>query len=414
MPSELATRRIDAFVYGSTTKLYGDLKTTYAEYNGAVRIVGESTDSRTYVQARRRPKGFVNPKPYTRTILTGMTKGCSPFFASGKANGGGFPVRVRATGCSLSATNGQLAVPSFDGSLVNKAILDARLKVKDQDVNLGVAFAERKRTADMIYSSAMKMAKAVRDVKHGDFYGAAARFGVQAPKKLRKRQGQPPREKREAYEAWLELQYGWMPLLSDVQGAAVLMAKRDLEDPKRHSCTVKSRFGSSRTYRKDTGSSSLITENNIPIKYIQMMDDDQGCTVRLDYNLENAAMAAYAQAGFTNPLEIAWEIVPWSFVVDWMFPIGNYVSLLDAERGWNFRAGSSTTRQVTVSTLNVYPRPISGWSELVASGLARYSRKSVNRIVYSSPPFPGFFLKNPLSTKHCLNAIALLGQAIDR
>ena len=37
-----------------------------------------------------------------------------------------------------------------------------------------------------------------------------------------------------------------------------------------------------------------------------------------------------SETGFSNPLSVAWEIVPWSFVIDWMIPVGDYLNGLDA------------------------------------------------------------------------------------
>jgi hypothetical protein len=46
-----------------------------------------------------------------------------------------------------------------------------------------------------------------------------------------------------------------------------------------------------------------------------------------------------------NPLEWAWELIPFSFVVDWAFPIGDWLGALDAMTGVNSTIGTVTTKR---------------------------------------------------------------------
>jgi hypothetical protein len=51
-----------------------------------------------------------------------------------------------------------------------------------------------------------------------------------------------------------------------------------------------------------------------------------------------------------NPLEIAWELVPFSFVVDWFIPIGDWLGSLDALKGVKQVWGTVTQRQSYTGT----------------------------------------------------------------
>jgi hypothetical protein len=127
--------------------------------------------------------------------------------------------------------------------------------------------------------------------------------------------------------------------------------------------------------------------------------------------LENPALAQAASLGLTNPATWVWEKIPWSFVVDWLLPIGAYLDSMDATLGWTFRAGSTTKR--VSGSVSQYVTPIidkGTYSEQAASAAGSYGYKSLGRTVLLTFPFPSKIMnliKNPLSTGHLANALAL-------
>lgn len=371
------------------------------------RVTGTETTTRTYVQERRRPKGWKKPKPYIRQIWTGVDKACVPFFASGRSNGSNTATQ---SGLSLSAASFRLNLPSFDGGLANRALIDAKLKLKDQKVNFGVAFAERAQTADMVASNLSRIAKAYRDARKGHFRDASRHLGITMPGKTKRRDGKSHKGK-ELHDAWLELQFGWKPLLSDIYGAAEALREKDRKGSTRYGCTVKSRKSLTDIVKKRDADTS---DNAIPLWFDQRMVTKFDAFIRLDYYRDSPELAALAQTGFTNPLEIAWELVPFSFVVDWVAPIGRYLSILDAELGWKFRDGSLTRRQVSKRLGWCSAREVSNWDRVSVSGTYRHQYKVVNRTVYTSSPTPAFSFKNPASGSHLASALALLAQAVGR
>lgn len=55
--------------------------------------------------------------------------------------------------------------------------------------------------------------------------------------------------------------------------------------------------------------------------------------IKFHYRVDNEILRTLSQLSLTNPLEVAWELVPFSFVVDWMLPIGDYLSNMSALHG---------------------------------------------------------------------------------
>lgn len=107
-----------------------------------------------------------------------------------------------------------------------------------------------------------------------------------------------------------------------------------------------------------------------------------------------------------NPLEWIWERIPFSFVVDWAIPIGNWIGALDALRGVKQIHGTVTTRdrfggKFRINSPNEFQ---------VSPGFTDYrlhKRDLVNLATIPLPSFPEFNFKP--SNRKLLNAVSLLG-----
>jgi hypothetical protein len=104
-------------------------------------------------------------------------------------------------------------------------------------------------------------------------------------------------------------------------------------------------------------------------------------------------------------------------VVDWFLPVGNWLSTLDADFGWDFHSGTLTKFSRGGSS-SIFTRSgfIPGDVKVDFSG-DYYSAKgfSMTRTVYSSASWGGIpRFKNPLSSQHIANALSLLVQAFRR
>jgi hypothetical protein len=127
--------------------------------------------------------------------------------------------------------------------------------------------------------------------------------------------------------------------------------------------------------------------------------------------------ASLGAMGLTNPLLIAWELLPWSFVVDWFLPVGKFVENMDATAGLTFKDGYLTTYEVIDSIGTVdgsYLSKTSGVNN-IKRGIQSRKKVTVYRqklTDFPSNPAPSF--KNPVSLDHMLNAMALLSQTFKR
>lgn len=113
-----------------------------------------------------------------------------------------------------------------------------------------------------------------------------------------------------------------------------------------------------------------------------------------------------------NPLEWAWERIPFSFVVDWMIPVGSYLSSLDALRGCSVYAGCISRKYNAKSTSNLHRKAtsISVVNTCIKNGGTVYV--SHQRDLISSVPLPNFPSYDPSTSwyavKHGLDLLRVL------
>lgn len=175
--------------------------------------------------------------------------------------------------------------------------------------NAGVALAESSKTATMVVDTLRKLGRAAISLKHGDVGGAARHLGT--TKATSPRRGSAQLGVKDVADSWLELQYGWLPLLSDVHEASSAFAdKADKAFSKTVKACVKSRTTQS-DYVKGSFTKFASTERSMAYKV----------TV-------NEVMSQARSLGLQSPLTVAWELVPFSFAVDWFCPIGSYLDNL--------------------------------------------------------------------------------------
>lgn len=349
------------------------------------------------VSRRKKPVGFKMPTNYQRHSLEGDIFGFKNVYAyyynpaydawaelQGAAN---YP---------WTDVSGPLSVPSDTRS---RAILQARLNLKDQKVNLSTAFVERRQVVSLITDTAHRLGSAINDLKHG-----------RLPKSLGKLRS-VSKSLKTAGQQWLELQYGWKPLLSDVKGAAEALVDADMKDTARYGASVHGRASDVTNYVDDRD--GFFLNGGCPCHYFCTVWTKYFAKVNLNFLMDSAPLVQAAALGLTNPLELAWEEIPYSFVADWFLPIGNYLSALDAEVGWTFRAGSIgevvDSKACMIVSENHNPYWNAGLQNVRVFGQAKSRRKFYDRTTFGAAPVPELpSVKKALSTLHMSQALALL------
>lgn len=277
--------------------------------------------------------------------------------------------------------------------------------VKDQKVNLAVFYAERHQMLDMFGNTINRVARAYSAVRRGRFREAFRALGTGSTKRVS--------PFKSPANNWLELQYGWLPLLSDMYGVSQeyekIWARRIAEDKNPIQRTRVAFECFEADVVNSTSNSSIPLGMTLNREYIYL------ARVWCAYTVSDESLNLISRVGLTNPLAVAWEVVPFSFVVDWVLPVGRFLNTLDATVGLSFVSGGnsglthSNLRSIKEGTF-VNGNFRSTWT---CPGFGRYDR-------YERAPIYGFpavtlpQLKDPVSGLHVANALALLAQAFSR
>lgn len=287
-----------------------------------------------------------------------------------------------------------------EGLAIDEAVGKALNRVKDQSANWAENIATSKQSISMISGMMLKVLNAYRAARQGNMAKAAAHLGVspRGPGRVRN-------QSKAIANGWLELQYGWLPLLSDIyQTTLAIQKRRQVKQPL-------IRVSASVERNKDRKDSSFDGIETTSYAYETRMT----AKVILYFRLENEDLRFAAQMGITNPLALAWELVPFSFVLDWMLPVGNYLSNFDATLGLRYVKGGVTVfrrKKVECTQTASYRSGYTGDDyirEKYISGSAE--RIEINREPLASVPSQKVpHLKSPLSMQHLANAMALLRQ----
>lgn len=290
--------------------------------------------------------------------------------------------------------------PAVRTQIANNMDMRLRSKIKGQKVNLGNFLAERNQTLSLFGDTAKRLANAVNALRAKRFADAFRHLRCPPSKRVN--------PSKSLANNWLELQYGWLPLLDDCYGASEELADAWNDQKKKTNyvrAAVKFRWAESDVTSAGNQPGSVANRNAI-------MDFTRWCYYTVDYE----SSAFLGRVGLTNPLDIAWEATPWSFVVDWFLPVGRFLNTLDATLGCSFHSGGNAGKLFSHIEYYRLANYVVGnfryeWNvPPVKARYFTYERGSLSA-------FPAVHLpqlKNPLSAQHCANALALLTQAFSR
>jgi hypothetical protein len=296
------------------------------------------------------------------------------------------------------------ALPSHDARAVQKALKSLRGRLENEiEGNLAQDVVQIRQTISLIANTAKTLAKTGIALKNGNIPQAVATlWGSSKPRYGKK--GKKPTGTKSAADNWLQMQYGWKPLLMDIHGAMESLAKLNLAD-----ASVKQVTASARIVNWEVKDLPLFQNSTTYGGWVRAQTVSR-CKFGMQFTVDNHLIAFLAQTGFTNPLNLGWELLPFSFVADWFLPIGPWLETLSTFHGLRFFGGYQTlfTKQHTESLIRFSGETPPG-QFLQANG--NYSRDVVllNRVKLSAPPvssFPSF--KSPVTVTHALNALALL------
>lgn len=259
-------------------------------------------------------------------------------------------------------------------------------KIRDEQTNLAVDLAEGKQTKQMVTSAMDTITSYARRIPF-------APVSVMA-------------------NAWLAYQYGWKPAMQTIYGVANFARTNLLQRQIAHSKTIS--VNRSNYPQLNQGRTILHTgTSSQTVRY--------GARMRVT----NPPLYDLTRLTSLNPAVIAWELVPFSFVVDWFYDIGGYLADVETSLGMGYSLENIYktyhTRAISTQTWSEvtfgYQMPPSGGSQaykvLLANGYC--DQRTYARYPLSSlPPVPKPKWQPQLGATRILSGAALLHQLFRR
>lgn len=262
--------------------------------------------------------------------------------------------------------------------------------LKDQvfggSANMAVTLAEMKETLTSIASVATRVRKLL---DHAVTFSSLPRRKRVAFAKGLIQLASRGRPIRTAGDYWLEWRYAVRPALLDLDSHCEMLANIN-NRPSSTRFRASAKAAASGTWRGGAGR----TEHR----------------ARCVVEVTSKPNSLLVWSGATDPASVLWEKIPYSFVVDWVLPIGDFLSAVDL---WRKVEGTFVTTHKVVRTVNgCYGSD--GAKVVSGGGGFSYNQINLNRIVTSNPPipYPSIDLsirQTATALKRAIDAVSLFG-----
>jgi hypothetical protein len=262
--------------------------------------------------------------------------------------------------------------PSYSSTVYNTALTRLWDKIKESELNLAVSLAEGRETYRGI--------RGISDYLSGR--------GVDVLRRLRQTWRALRRNPSLLLSrAWLTSKYGIIPVYLDFWNLANLTGKF-FDEGVTHvgSCRLSEEIHLNQgvSLLGGSGIRSRIRGRRV-----------QQCRISVTAGVTSTAAFDRSRLTSLNPLSIAWELVPLSFVADWFYDLGGYLQNMEAAlgSGLTFKRGHYTELAL-VDAVDVWSGtegPVTlGWStrELTLSDQARVQRIQKRRTRLTDFPWP--------------------------
>lgn len=262
-----------------------------------------------------------------------------------------------------------------------KAYEGFRGQISDQSA-MGVFLVELEQAASMIARRGLQIVELIRAARKADFGRMNA---------ILRRDFKPSTSKGFA-NIWLEYSFGWSPMIKDIHSAVDV-----LQNPIKAIMPIGKGTGGQYDHTSTSGSFPNEASRTV---WSGKVFSKTGAQV----TVSNPNLFLANNLGLVNPFTVAWELIPFSFVVDWFIPVENFLSYgsdlygLSVTNAWAtlFVRGSTYDYQKSVSLGRYGERWVTGAYMTRSLGL-------IGPTIFVKP------FKVP-SWKRALNAISLVVQ----
>lgn len=312
---------------------------------------------------QRRTRKRFNPPTYCRattyrtnlsTIRQGVcTCATLPAFAAAGAHGPG---------------SGNYGLHQAGGA-AQRRLESTALARFSSNAGLGITLAETAGTLRSLGDRLGAVARILNALRKGDVKSALSTLhqhtGYNTTRAAARLKANPGRNYSDrAANFWLETVFGWVPLLQSIHDSMKVLG------------------GDYRTDRRSRAS-----------------DTANGLRAGIAAEFRTSRGNRFSKLGITNPAELAWDLVPFSFVLDWFVPIANSIRF--------FGARSLTTEIWMWSSRKFGAKYFTSSYMRAPSGTFMKGSETYVRSV-SIPSFSTFTARLPATMWHAVTSAALI------
>lgn len=275
----------------------------------------------------------------------------------------------------------------------NEALLLAASSLTDSTAQWGESLAELSQTGKMVLKRGTQIASIAKALRRGDWKKLSEMIRGDVPNRVTRL----PPSKRLA-NGWLEIEFGWKPLVQDVYAAIDLY---------RSSVVKGQAVKTNRRYAVKGGfndypwqNANILADTTYPWAH-RILTSGANASAKMYAEVSNPTLRTLNQLGLANPALIGWQLLPFSFVVDWFLPISNILSYMTAT------AGLSNVKVCVVTergSVNVW-----------GCGQIGQANRSVNRDVRNWQTLPPLVTSTrSLGLWHAITGTSLVAQVFGR
>jgi hypothetical protein len=269
--------------------------------------------------------------------------------------------------------------------------------------SLGVSFAEAHEALTLVRARAGSFFRLVRSLQRFDILGVYRELVLNPAD--RKRVGRILNARQRGKE-WsgllLELNFGWTPLIQDIYSAIDVLQSTP-------------RAGSVGSFTKTRVApwDLRLDEDGGRIQYGEHCEGEFLVRISGRSQVSNPNLALANQMGLVNPIQVAWDVIPLSFLVNWFVPVSAFLGSYSSMWGWDLSnlciSYLSSGTGVETSSSAVFDGPDYNY-RVDSAGYV------FQRVPLSSLPIPSLYSRVQLPHGHLLgkaaSSVALLVQQL--
>lgn len=217
-------------------------------------------------------------------------------------------------------TRNRTSIKDIPQSVIDDALIECYGEMYEKVANVADLMRTSIQNKNMVVNALVDLTKAYKECRKGNVARALRTLGAPVDKMPEwHRQKYPKFKSKIPSDRFLEISYGWLPTLGDIH--EILSQGFGKEIKFEAKGKAKFRVQELIQIKKDT-----LGPNNQVINGEVYLSQRSTVKVLAKFGIKSHLSGALTSWGIDNPLALAWEALPYSFVVDWFFNVGSYLN----------------------------------------------------------------------------------------